>query len=135
VVTPVTSFLRSVVVKRSNRLLILLGLLIAIGGALAAVAIAGSGGGGGTGTVPGRSCHADSWPVDRVVVASTKIAAGTVVDKSMVKTARARLPTIAALNGTTFSNGQRCHRQDRQHGYPAGPGRRVRSPANAGFRG
>jgi Flp pilus assembly protein CpaB len=85
-------------------LLILLGLLIAIGGALAAVAIAGSGGGGGTGTVPGAVATPTPGPSIVVVVASTKIAAGTVVDKSMVKTAPRKVADIAALNGTTFSN-------------------------------
>ena len=90
--------------KRSNRLLILLGLLIAIGGALAAVAIAGSGGGGGTGTAPGVIATATPGPSIVVVVASTKIAAGTVVDKSMVKTASRKVADIVTLNGTTFFN-------------------------------
>jgi len=91
-------------VKRSNRLLILLGLLIAIGGALAAVAIAGSGGGGGTGTAPGVIATPTPGPSIVVVVASTKIAAGTVVDKSMVKTASRKVADIVTLNGTTFFN-------------------------------
>ena len=90
--------------KRSNRLLILLGLLIAIGGALAAVAIAGSGGGGGTGTAPGVIATPTPGPSIVVVVASTKIAAGTVVDKSMVKTASRKVADIVTLNGTTFFN-------------------------------
>jgi len=89
-------------VKRSNRLLILLGLLIAIGGALGAVAIASSGGGGGTG--PGAVATPTTGPSVQVVVASTKIAAGTVIDKTMVKTASRKVADLAGLDSTTFNS-------------------------------
>jgi Flp pilus assembly protein CpaB len=92
-----------VVVKRSNRLLILLGLLIAIGGGALAVAIAGSGGGGG-GTTPGAVATATPGPSIQVVVAATKIPAGTIVDKSMLKTASKPISDIAGLGGIPYSN-------------------------------
>jgi Flp pilus assembly protein CpaB len=88
-------------VKRSNRLLILLGLLIAIGGALGAVAIASSGGGGGTG--PGAVATPTSGPSVQVVVASSKIAAGTVIDKTMVKTESHKVADLASVDGTFSS--------------------------------
>jgi Flp pilus assembly protein CpaB len=82
-------------------LLILLGLLIAISGALAAVAyVAGSPGGG-------QSANATPTPTAeptiQVVVASTKINAGTVIDKTMVKLAPRTISDIAALGGATYS--------------------------------
>jgi Flp pilus assembly protein CpaB len=91
-----------VVVKRSNRLLILLGLLIAIGGGALAVAIAGSGGGGGT--TPGAVATATPGPSIQVVVASTKIPAGTIIDKSMLKTAAKPVADLVGLGGSTYSN-------------------------------
>jgi Flp pilus assembly protein CpaB len=89
-------------VKRSNRLLILLGLLIAIGGGALAVAIAGSGGGGGGGA-PGALATPTAGPQVQVVVASTNIAAGTIIDKTMVKTVSKQLSDLAGL-GTTYSS-------------------------------
>jgi Flp pilus assembly protein CpaB len=87
-------------VKRSNRLLILLGLLIAVGGALAAVALAGSGGGSGPGATPTPTLGVQV----PVVVASTKIAAGTIIDKTMVNTTPKFLSDLTGLGGTTYSN-------------------------------
>jgi len=89
-------------VKRSNRLLILLGLLIAIGGGALAVAIAGSGGGGGQ--TPGVVATPTPGPTVQVVVASTDIAAGTIIDKTMVKTATKYLADLAGLGGDTYSD-------------------------------
>ena len=86
--------------KRSNRLLILLGLLIAVGGALAAVALAGSGGGSGPGVVATPTLGVQV----PVVVASTKIAAGTIIDKTMVNTTTKFLSDLTGLGGTTYSN-------------------------------
>jgi Flp pilus assembly protein CpaB len=89
-------------VKRSNRLLILLGLLIAIGGGALAVAIAGSGGGGGGGT-PGAIATPTPGPQVQVVVASTNISAGTIIDKTMVKTVNKQVSDLAGL-GATYSS-------------------------------
>ena len=86
--------------KRSNRLLILLGLLIAVVGALAAVALAGSGGGG----TPGAATTPTPGPQVQVVVASTKIVAGTIIDKTMVNTTSKSLSDLSGLGGTTFAS-------------------------------
>ena len=88
--------------KRSNRLLILLGLLIAIGGGALAVAIAGSGGGGGAG--PGAVATSTPGPQVQVVVASTNISAGTIIDKTMVKTTAKSVSDLSGLGGGTFSS-------------------------------
>lgn len=93
--------------KRSNRLLILLGLLIAIGGGALAVAIAGSGGGGGGGgggSQPGAVATPTPGPQVQVVVASTNISAGTIIDKSMVKTTSKSVSDLAGLGGATYSS-------------------------------
>jgi Flp pilus assembly protein CpaB len=90
-------------VKRSNRLLILLGLLIAIGGGALAVAIAGSGGGGG-GTAPGAIATPTTGPSTQVVVAATNIAAGTIIDKTMVKTVSKQVSDLVGLGGNTYSS-------------------------------
>ena len=89
--------------KRSNRLLILLGLLIAIGGGALAVAIAGSGGGGG-GAGPGAVATSTPGPQVQVVVASTNISAGTIIDKTMVKTTAKSVSDLSGLGGGTFSS-------------------------------
>jgi Flp pilus assembly protein CpaB len=92
-------------VKRSNRLLILLGLLIAIGGGALAVAIAGSGGGGGGGGAgPGAIATPTPGPQVQVVVASTGISAGTIIDKTMVKTTSRSMSDLTGLGGNTFSS-------------------------------
>jgi len=92
-------------VKRSNRLLILLGLLIAIGGGALAVAIAGSGGGGGGGgSQPGAIATPTPGPQVQVVVASTNISAGTIIDKTMVKTTSKSASDLAGLGGATYSS-------------------------------
>ena len=91
--------------KRSNRLLILLGLLIAIGGGALAVAIAGSGGGGGGGGAgPGAIATPTPGPQVQVVVASTSISAGTIIDKTMVKTTSKSMSDLTGLGGNTFSS-------------------------------
>ena len=91
--------------KRSNRLLILLGLLIAIGGGALAVAIAGSGGGGGGGgSQPGAIATPTPGPQVQVVVASTNISAGTIIDKTMVKTTSKSASDLAGLGGATYSS-------------------------------
>ncbi len=88
--------------KRSNRLLILLGLLIAVAGALAAVALAGSGGGttGGPGATPTPAAE----PKVQVVVASVKITAGTIIDKTMVNTTSKPISDLTGLGGEPYSN-------------------------------
>jgi len=97
-----------VIVKRSNRLLILLGLLIAISGALAAVAyVAGSGGGGGGGgaqSSPSVAPTPTPGPTVPVVVATKAIPAGTIIDSSMVKSDSRQLSDLAGLPGTTYSD-------------------------------
>lgn len=90
--------------KRSNRLLILLGLLIAVGGALAAVALAGSGGGGGTGGGPGATPPPAPEPKVQVVVASVKITAGTIIDKTMVNTTSKPLSDVSGLGGEPYTS-------------------------------
>jgi len=87
-------------VKRSNRLLILLGLLIAVTAAVATVTLGGGGGGGTPGVAPTPT----PGPQVQVVVASTKITAGTIVDKTMVNTTTKFLSDLSGLGGTTYSN-------------------------------
>ena len=86
--------------KRSNRLLILLGLLIAVTAAVATVTLGGGGGGGTPGVAPTPT----PGPQVQVVVASTKITAGTIIDKTMVNTTTKFLSDLSGLGGTTYSN-------------------------------
>ena len=92
--------------KRSNRLLILLGLLIAISGALAAVAyVAGSGGGGGGGGNEANATPAATSEATVPVVYATKdIAAGTSITSDMVTTKPMTLSAHAALGVDTYSS-------------------------------
>jgi len=91
-------------VKRSNRLLILLGLLIAISGALAAMAyVAGSGGGGG-GTQAAATPSATPEATVPVVYATKDIAAGTIITSDMVNTKPLTLSAKAALGVQTYSS-------------------------------
>jgi Flp pilus assembly protein CpaB len=95
--------LGSVVVKRSNRLLILLGLLIAISGSLAAMAyVAGSGGGGGSPAAATPSATAEATVP--VVYATKDIAAGTIITADMVSTKPLTLSAKAALGVQTYSS-------------------------------
>jgi Flp pilus assembly protein CpaB len=90
-------------VKRSNRLLILLGLLIAISGSLAAMAyVAGSGGGGG-GNQPAATASATPEATVPVVYATKDIAAGTTITADMVNTKPMTLSAKALLGVTTYS--------------------------------
>jgi pilus assembly protein CpaB len=96
--------LGSVVVKRSNRLLILLGLLIAISGSLAAMAyVAGSGGGGG-GNEAAAAPSATPEATVPVVYATKDIAAGTTITADMVGTKPMKLSERAALGVETYAS-------------------------------
>ena len=88
--------------KRSNRLLILLGFLIAIAGALAAVGYVSSGGsssGAGAAATP----TATPEPTVQVVVATKAISAGTTIDATMVATKSVTISERDAL-GATFDS-------------------------------
>ena len=89
--------------KRSNRLLILLGLLIAISGSLAAMAyVAGSGGGGGNEAAAGPSATPEATVP--VVYATKDIAAGTMITADMVSTKPMKLSEHAALGVATYAS-------------------------------
>ncbi len=89
--------------KRSNRLIILLGLLIAIAAAFASAAYMSSGGGGGTANVE-ASPTATPEPTVVVVAAAKAIPAGTVITADMLKTTKMGLSERSALGGETFSS-------------------------------
>jgi len=90
-------------VKRSNRLLILLGLLIAISAAFAAAAYVSSGGGGSTGNAE-SSPTATPEPTVVVVVAAKAIPAGTMITADMLKTTQKTLSARNALGADTFDS-------------------------------
>jgi Flp pilus assembly protein CpaB len=84
-------------------LLILLGLLIAISGSLAAMAyVAGSGGGGGNAAAPAPSATPEA--TIPVVYATKDIAAGTTITADMVSTKPMKLSEHAALGVETYSS-------------------------------
>jgi Flp pilus assembly protein CpaB len=91
-------------VKRSNRLLILLGLLIAIAAALAAAVYvsSGTGGGGTTGGGPQATATATPEPTVQVVAAATAIPAGTEITADMLKLKTMTLSARDALGADTF---------------------------------
>ena len=89
--------------KRSNRLLILLGLLIAISGSLAAMAyVAGSGGGGGNEAAAGPSATPEATVP--VVYATKDIAAGTMITADMVSTKPMKISEHALLGVVTYDS-------------------------------
>lgn len=95
--------LGSIDVKRSNRLLILLGLIVAISGAVAAAVVAnGSGGGGQAG--PTSSPTPTPEPVVQVVVAKQDIHAGDQIKPGMVGLKPMALSERDALGPDTFSS-------------------------------
>ena len=89
--------------KRSNRLLILLGLIVAISGAVAAAVVAnGSGGGGSAG--PTSSPTPTPEPTVQVVVAKQDIHAGDQITAGMVGLKVMAISERDALGPDTFSN-------------------------------
>ncbi len=92
--------------KRSNRLLILLGLLIAISGALAAVAYVASSPGGGGGGNPEAAASPTGTPEPTVpVVWATKaIPVGTTITSDMVATELLTLSARTALGEGTYAS-------------------------------
>ena len=89
--------------KRSNRLLILLGILIAITGGLLAVVVA-NGGGGGTTAGPAASPTATPEPTVQVVIAKVDINLGDQITAAMVGTKSMTLSAAAALGPDTYSS-------------------------------
>lgn len=87
--------------KRSNRLIILLGLLIAIIAAFASAAYVSSGGGGGTGTAE-ASASPTAEPTVVVVVAAKAIPSGTLITADMLKTTK--LGLSERPSGQTFTS-------------------------------
>jgi Flp pilus assembly protein CpaB len=96
--------LGSVVVKRSNRL-ILLGLIIAISAALLAAAYVSSAGGGGGGGEAAELASPTPTPEPRVqvVAAAVAIPAGTTIKAEMLKLKEMTLSERNALGADTFS--------------------------------
>jgi Flp pilus assembly protein CpaB len=93
----------SYVVKRSNRLLILLGILLAVTGAVGAMVIAS----GGSSKTSGPSVASPSItpePKIQVVVANRNIAAGVQITADMVTTSQETVSKVAAAGGDTFQD-------------------------------
>ena len=87
--------------KRSNRLLILLGLLIAISASLAAAAYVSSGGGGGTSNAE-ASATPTPEPTVEVVAAATDIPAGTQITAEMLQMKTVTISERDAYGSDTF---------------------------------
>jgi len=86
----------SYVVKRSNRLLILLGILLAIAGAIGAMLVASGGGSKTAG--PGASPSITPEPKVTVVVATKDIAAGVQITTDMLTTTQEPQSRVAGLD-------------------------------------
>jgi Flp pilus assembly protein CpaB len=93
-------------VKRSNRLLILLGLIVAISGAVAAAVVANGSGGGTTsnGPSPTTSPTPTPEPTVQVVVAKQDIHAGDTITAAMLTLKSMTLSERDALGGGTFAS-------------------------------
>jgi Flp pilus assembly protein CpaB len=87
-------------VKRSNRLLILLGLLIAISASLAAAAYVSSGGGGAT--TAEASATPTPEPMVEVVAAATDIPAGAQITSGMLTMKSITISERDSFGGDTF---------------------------------
>lgn len=96
--------LGSIDVKRSNRLLILLGLIVAISGAVAAAVVANGSGGGGGQAGPTSSPTPTPEPTVQVVVARQDIHAGDQITSAMVSLKPMALSERDALGPDTFSS-------------------------------
>jgi pilus assembly protein CpaB len=92
------------VVKRSNRLLILLGLLIAISAAVAAAAYVSSGTGGTPDNAAVESPTPTAEPQVQVVATQVAIPAGTTITAPMLKLETMTLSARDALGSDTFSS-------------------------------
>ena len=92
--------------KRSNRLLILLGLIVAISGAVAAAVVANGSGGGTTsnGPSPSTSPTPTPEPTVQVVVAKQDIHAGDAITAAMVTLKSMTQSERDALGGGTFTS-------------------------------
>lgn len=90
--------------KRSNRLLILLGIFLAIAGGIGAVVVAnGSGGGGGSSGQAAASPTSTPEPTVQVVYAKVDINLGDQITSAMVGTKTVTISQRAALGQGTFS--------------------------------
>jgi Flp pilus assembly protein CpaB len=93
-------------VKRSNRLLILLGLILAIAGGVGAVVVANGGGGGGATNPAGPSASISATPTPeptvQVVVATQDIHAGDTIKAEMVGLKSITISERDALGGDSF---------------------------------
>ena len=91
--------------KRSNRLLILLGLIVAISGAVAAAVVANGGGGGGTANATASTSPTPTpEPTVQVVVAKQDIHAGDQITAEMVGLKPLTISERDALGADTFSS-------------------------------
>ena len=86
--------------KRSNRLIILIGVLLAVGGFMGAVVIAGSGGGGGGTSTPTATPEATTT----VVVANKDINYGDLITESMVDEKTVTISQAAAYGVDTYTS-------------------------------
>jgi Flp pilus assembly protein CpaB len=95
-------------VKRSNRLLILLGLIVAISGAVAAAVVANGSGGGSTGSPNGPTVTAAPTPTPeptvQVVVAKQDIHAGDTITAAMLVLKPLTISERDALGGDTYGS-------------------------------
>lgn len=98
--------LGSIVVKRSNRLLILLGIIVAISGGVGAAVLANGGGGGGASKtpVPAVTPSATPEPTVQVVVATRAINAGDTITAAMVGLKSMTISERDALGSDTFTS-------------------------------
>jgi len=98
--------LGSIVVKRSNRLLILLGIIVAISGGVGAAVLANGGGGGSASNtpVPSTTPLPTPEPTVQVVVATQAISAGDTITAAMVGLKSMTLSELDNLGPGTFSS-------------------------------
>lgn len=92
----------SVVVKRSSRLIVLLGVVLAIAGGVAAIVLAN--GAGSNGGIPAPSPTATPEPTVTVVVAKVDINLGDTITTSMVGVQTMTVSQRDALGQDTFSS-------------------------------
>jgi Flp pilus assembly protein CpaB len=90
-------------VRRSNRLIILLGVFLALAGGLATAVVISTGSGGG-GKSASASPSPTAEPLTTVVVAKQDINLGDRITAEMIGTESLTISQAAALGGDTFSN-------------------------------
>jgi pilus assembly protein CpaB len=90
-------------VRRSNRLIILLGVFLAVAGGLLTVVVISSGSGGG-GSSSAASPTPTPEPMVTVVVAKQDINLGDTITAAMIETKQMTVSQVAALGVDTFSD-------------------------------